>query len=456
MNRRVFHEAVPQRETKRGKQQRGLIAWLRVIALFPFRVLASPFRLYVRVRHSMTAASVTVLLICIVSLNIVWGYPWSGMFAACLSLLLVGRITNWLTRPRLEIGFSLPRSTPAGQPFAVVTHAKNVGYLPAMTLRIGFKAPRKRRANAEAGFSLREPHAVSLIQPGQRIHRSGSVQFDRRGVQVLPDLIVTSTFPFHLFRSSQQFQTFTSIAVTPKLMVGDEDDLTRTLLNALGNWSHRLLAGDALDYTGSREYEVGMAVRRWDFSSWARLGRPIVREFQSPTIQMVTLVVDTACDKGQDPSQIERVLSLAATAVTDLTRKSVRVGLFIPHAESSNTQFSEAGFSTGDSESLLIRMADAQLVEPAESNRQIERVVGQMRHTPLLILTTRKEIAIDAKASQVTVLRIDPAEEEPPRQKSSRTHPSTESQQSATNQRLDAGTINKPNHDVASVGEGAA
>lgn len=444
MNRRVFHEAVPQREIKRGTQQRGVIAWLRLITLFPLRVLASPFRLYVRLRQSMTAASVTVLLICIVSLNIVWGYPWSGMFAACLSLLLVGRLTNWLTRPRLEVGFSVPRSTPAGQPVAVVTHVKNIGYLPAMTLRIGFKALRKRRANPQAGFSLREPHAISLIQPGQRIHRNGSVQFDRRGVQVLPDLIVTSTFPFYLFRSSQQFQTFTSIAVTPKLMVGDEDDLTRTLLNALGNWSHRLLAGDAVDYTGSREYEVGMAVRRWDFASWARLGRPIVREYQSPTIQMVTLVVDTACDVGQDPSQIERVLSLAATAVTDLTRKSVRVGLFIPHAKSPNHQFSETGFSTGDCESLLIRMADAHLVEPAESNRQIERVVGQMRHTPLLILTTRKEIAIDAEALQLTVLRIDPAEKEPARQINRRTPRTTESEQSATN------------HDVGSVRGGAA
>ncbi len=66
------------------------------------------------------------------------------------------------------------------------------------------------------------------------------------------------------------------------------------MLDAFGGWSHKLLSGDALDYTGSREYQVGMPVRRWDFTSWARLGRPIVREFQSPSIQLVTLIVDTS------------------------------------------------------------------------------------------------------------------------------------------------------------------
>jgi len=271
---------------------------------------------------------------------------------------------------------------------------------------------RKRRRHRERGdgFSLRPPHSVSLIQVGHRIHRSSSVRFDHRGVQPLPDLRVTSMFPFHLFRSTQRYESGTTIAVTPKLLSGEEDDLARTLLDALGNWSHRLLAGDALDYTGSREYEVGMAVRRWDFSSWARLGRPIVREFQSPTIQMVTLVIDTAVDSGDDSEKIERVLSLAATAVTELTRKSVRVGMYVTQVEDADLQVSDPGLSPGDTESLLIRLADAKSVEAEESDRQIHRVVEQMRHTPMLVLTARSEVMIDVKATALSLLRIDPPE----------------------------------------------
>jgi uncharacterized protein (DUF58 family) len=407
----VFHQAVPKSVWKRaavqGVSPRRSI--LRLV-LLPIRMLIAPFRMYAAVRRTVTPASVTILLVSIVSLNIVWGYPWSGMFAACASLMLVGWISNWLTRPKLEIGFSLPRSAPAGQSFVVVTHAKNVGRLPAMDLGIEFDAGKSSRGREADGFSTRQPHSVALIQIGQRIHRSGSIQFNRRGIWELPDVVVTSLFPFHLFRSTQRYASGTSIAITPTPINGDEDELARSLLDALGTWSHRLLSGDALDYTGSREYEVGMPVRRWDFSSWARLGRPIVREFQSPTIQLVTIVVDTSHETEQDPELVERVLSLAATAVTELSRKSVRVGLFVTHPDDSTLQVADARLSPGDCESLLIRMAEAQAVAPVQADRQIQRMVEQMRHTPLLVLTVRPQVTIGVKASALTVLRIDPTD----------------------------------------------
>lgn len=415
MTRRVFHAAVPRSIWARGDgQPRTWRWWLTQLLLLPIRLLIGPFKLYVNVRSSMTFASVTVLLISIVSLNIVWGYPWSGMFSACVSLLIVGFVTSRLMRPKLELGFSLPRSTPAEQPFIVVTHAKNVGRLPAMDLSIGFRQTKRRRRKSKDGFSLRDAHPVSVIQPSQRIHRSGSIRFDHRGIQTLPDLVVTSMYPFHLFRWTQRFDSATTIAVTPKVLTGDEDELARALIDALGNWSHRLLAGDALDYTGSREYEVGMPVRRWDFSSWARLGRPIVREFQSPTIQMVTLVVDTSLELGQEPALLERVLSVAATAVNDLSRKSVRVGLFVTHAENVGMQVSEAGSSRSDSESLLIQLAEAEAATPKTSDEQIEQVVDQMRHTPLLVITARTSLSVSSNASSLTVLRIDSPEASSP------------------------------------------
>ncbi|MEM8667770.1 MAG: DUF58 domain-containing protein [Planctomycetota bacterium] len=411
MTHRVFHEAVPRSIWQRGNGQHGFGWWMKQIALLPLRVLLAPFQFYKNLRNSMTAASVSVLLISIFSLNIIWGYPWSGMFSASIALLVVGFIINRMTRPRLELGFSLPRSTPAGQPFVVVTHARNIGWLPTMDLSIGFEQLKKRRRKKNAdGFSGSKHETVSLIQTGQRIHRSASVSFDRRGIRTLPDLVVTSMYPFHLFRWTQKYASGTSIAVTPKPLDGNEDGLARSLLDSLGKWSHRLLAGDALDYTGSREYEVGMAVRRWDFASWARLGKPIVREFQSPTIQMVTLIIDTSVNEGQDSEKIERVLSLAANAINDLALKSVRVGLHVTQPQTTELAIADPSLSSTDAESLLIRLAEAESVTTEESDQQINEIVDQMRHTPLLVITSRSDVLLDVNTSSLSVLRIDSAD----------------------------------------------
>jgi uncharacterized protein (DUF58 family) len=299
----------------------------------------------------MTAASVSLLLIGIVTMNIVWGYPWVGMFSACGSLFFVGFAINRMMCPNLRIDFSLPNSSPAGQPFSLVTHVQNRRSVPAMDLEISFAQSQNiRRENhrlSDTGsgcWSRTVPQSLSLIRPGERRNLNASLVNAARGIHALPDIVVTSMFPFHLFRSSRRFPADAYIAITPRPITGDEDALSRGMLDTLGGWSHRLLSGDALDYTGSREYEVGMPVRRWDFASWARLGRPIVREFQSPSIQMVTIIVDTSTsdeastDGSQHESPVERVLSLAATAVTDLTRKMVRVRLYITSEAPSSSQ----------------------------------------------------------------------------------------------------------------------
>ncbi len=221
-------------------------------------------------------------------------------------------------------------------------------------------------------------------------------------------------FPFHLFRSSRRFKSKTRIAVTPRLITGDEDSLSRALLNSLGGWSRKLLSGDALDYTGSREYVVGMPVRRWDFTSWARLGQPIVREFQSPSIQVVTLIVDTSIgEQGvnrdrQDEPLLEQVLSLAATAVIDLTRKTVRVRMYVTSESPSSFDPFESPQSIADSESLLIRLAAAESVSLDDADSRAQQIVDQVGGFPVLILTARPDFQDrHSLPPSVTVIRVD-------------------------------------------------
>ena len=397
---------------------------LRVVRLAG-EVLWLPVRLFIAIRGSMTPASVTLLLVCIVSLNIIWGYPWSGMFSACISMLVVGWLINCLMQPSLRLDHSLPNSSPAGQIFQVVTHVENQRRLPAMEVSVAFlksiPTKRWRRRDSTPSFEIiQDEPVIPIIRSGERIKFDAGVQFHERGIRKLPKIVVTNRFPFHLFASSQVSISNAKIAITPRPLQAEEDAIAQGLLNALGAWSHRLLSGEALDYTGSREYEVGMSVRRWDFPSWARLGKPIVREFQSPSVRMVLLIVDTAIENGvnslEDRDAVdlrERLLSFAATVVNELSHSMVQIRLYVT-GESTTNSLEMPSHAIADSESLLIRLAAAKGVSAAQSDRQVGEVAEHLGKSAILVLSTREDPGFrSAMPGGATIMKVDPAESVP-------------------------------------------
>lgn len=386
------------------------IAW--PIVRTALLTLASPVLLLLSIRRSMTAASVTLLLFGIVSLNIVWGYPWLGPFSAIVTLLVAGWACNRVLRPRLDYQFTLPNHSPSGEPLEVVIGMHNPSSLPALEMSVGFDAKSSASrwgAKSNAPFEIdASPAAISILRPGDRHSKPVRLVGHGRGWHRLPDVIATSMFPFHLFRSTQRFRPTTEIAITPRPLTGDEDPIARGLMDTLGGWTFRLTGGDALDYTGSREYEVGMPVRRWDFVSWARLGRPIVQEFSAPSVQLVTILVDTSCDQ-RNPNQVvrsrearlhqagddallERVLSLAATAVNELCRRRVRTRLFVT-SESIET-FAAARHVTAmtESEPMLIQLASATEATATDSDQRMMDVLEQLGRSPVLLISRRRSL----------------------------------------------------------------
>jgi uncharacterized protein (DUF58 family) len=140
----------------------------------------------------------------------------------------------------------------------------------------------------------------------------------RRGLHKLPRLRATTLFPFHLVRIT------TSWAIEQEMLILP---FYRRLSSCnLAQVAHGLSRGDACaarsvgltgEYIGSREYQPGMAVRRWDYPSWARLGQPVVREFSKPQEPSVAVVLDTFFPQGEQAPQeaipeLEAMLSLAA------------------------------------------------------------------------------------------------------------------------------------------------
>ena len=93
-----------------GKNSGLFVRLIRTV----YSAVTAPLRAFQAVRQAMTPASVSVLLFGIVTLNIIWGFPWTGLFSACVGMFVAGCMIHFITLPSLNSSYSLPSSAPKG------------------------------------------------------------------------------------------------------------------------------------------------------------------------------------------------------------------------------------------------------------------------------------------------------------------------------------------------------
>ena len=86
--------------------------------------------------------------------------------------------------------------------------------------------------------------------------------------------------------------------------------------------------GESMDLLGVRPYRVGDNVRDLHARSWARLGMPVVREYQEEYFSRIGVVVDTGAGVA-DERRLEAAISLAAGVVAHLSRGESLIDLLV-------------------------------------------------------------------------------------------------------------------------------
>ncbi len=420
-------------------------SWTKRLPQTIVSVVTFPLRTAAMVRRSATIASISLLLFTIVSINVLWGYPWSGIFAACISTLAIGLCANQFMQPRLNMNVSLPRSIEAEQTFGFRVHLRNRRRLPALQLvadldlppengpSLRSRKPRNQDHPSHCAYEvLSDASPIPKIGPGESVTADVKMRFWKRGIHTMPDMTVKSMFPFCLFEYTTRIPSQSTVAVTPKRLYQADDSAARGQLSELAAWISTVAAADTSDYAGSREYQYGMPVQRWDYASWARLGKPIVQEFQSPRVQTVCLIVDTAVEphhggpstlpgstlpgstlpgkeatrtSDANPSPptetIETVFSFAATCLTELFQRKVSVKMLIAGESIETADDPQALLDNAhDLEAMLIRLAMARHTPAGLANQHLEAAIASMPKTPTLLLSARQHFpAIVANAA---------------------------------------------------------
>jgi len=261
----------------------------------------------------------------------IFGYPLQLPILRTLATLFMLGFLAWLvnlfSRPRVKVSGAFPAKVSVGQTVTGLFVLSNV-------------SRRTTRDTSAAFFGLdpilrppKEPPYLADIVPGDEATLPVAVQPQRRGLYPLPPLRVFSTFPFNICRTGRKHSVGHSLLVLPSFPPVTSIDIPIGTRYQPGGIALTSDVGESPEYIGNREYQPGDPWHRLDFRSWARLARPVVREYQEEYYCRVALILDTfVSGRRRKPAsgfpELEGAVSMAATVADALSRGEYIIDIF--------------------------------------------------------------------------------------------------------------------------------
>lgn len=220
-------------------------------------------------------------------------------------------VSGWLSEQAirdLTLERQIPRAVTVGRELVLRYHVRNrKRRLPSMAVELH-----------EAG--LPEPAFVSHVPPGGSATASSSNGFVRRGVYPLGVVTIGTSFPFGLFRKERDVVLPGEVIVWPRhdLPVREPAAGAGRGRRAQATHAARGAPGFRGEYRNLRGYRVGDDPRDIHWRSTARLGQPVVREYERGDSDVRWICLDTRGEEGPGAERaVETAASLAASAVAE-------------------------------------------------------------------------------------------------------------------------------------------
>ncbi|MCG6874986.1 MAG: DUF58 domain-containing protein [Betaproteobacteria bacterium] len=326
------------------------------------------------------------------------------VFAVGISLMLVGFIGRGRLRPALEITRHLPRFVTVGKPAHYVVTLRNVSTrtLDGLTLdeRLQQRYPdaaafARRRTRATNWFDravgypdwldwlqrLRRvavsPADIPVLKPRQSAEVTLALQPLHRGVAFFEGFAVTRGDPLGLWRSLYDAPGAEALVVLPQIHPVKWPVFSGSRHYQPGGISQASRVGDSEEFRSLRDYRPGDPLRAIHWRSWARTGRPVVKEYQEEYFTRHALVLDTATTATMGEA-FEAAVSVAASyAVASRGTDSLLDLLFV--GEDAHRITVGRGVGTSDT---LLRVLAAVETSPPESFARLARSVTA--HAPAI------------------------------------------------------------------------
>jgi len=326
-----------------------------------FRILYQFYRLFSGARHralrrvtgpgrSLVIATMVAAMMGIDPDNTV-GYQG---FTLLFALLVVGTVFSSFFRLRFSAARFLPRFGTVGQPFNYRVAVRNLtpknqagltllenladprpSYREWKALQLDdekhvrpFRVSRRRRTNPFQLATVKEA-VIPPIPANQEVQAEVQLTPLRRGILQFSAVSLARTDPFGLFRTFVKKPLPQTVLILPKRYWLPPIALPGALKYQQGGVALASNVGQSDEFVALREYRRGDPIRHIHWRSWAKTGKPIVKEFEDEFFVRHALILDTFT-KRPHSDEFEEAVSVAASfACTVLTQESLLDLLFV-------------------------------------------------------------------------------------------------------------------------------
>lgn len=267
-------------------------------------------------------------------------------FSFFAGLLLTAWGVSLFNRPRLAVERHLADRCMAGQTIPMTIRVRNDSKKPQLDIgAYEFNLPKKLKLQEESNYLQR-------LEPRQSHEFEYALRTHKRGLYVLHGATGLSAFPFALTHAKRFSPQTHRLSVYPKFAPIRDLRIHTGERHQPGGVMLLSKVGESMEYVGNREYRLGDRVRDLHLRSWARVGRPIVRQYQQEYMTRVAMIVDTFTPYyklphfrtsgtglqrlwkaqmliGADIEMFEAQLSLAAAVADNLARRDYLIDFFV-------------------------------------------------------------------------------------------------------------------------------
>jgi uncharacterized protein (DUF58 family) len=278
------------------------------------------------------------------------------IFTLAFSLIAAAMLAALLLRPKFQVTRILPRVITAGQAFDYRVRVKNLGVRAADGLALLEDLGDPRPTFAEFRSALKFPTyrgwwrlamrnqvaqlddtALPALAPRAEAEVRVQGLAYRRGTLRLASATIARADPLGLFRALARVALPDKVVVLPRRY-----DLPHFVLPGARRYQKGGVAlassvGESEEFMSLRDYRPGDPLQRVHWKSYARSGKPVVKEYQDEFFERHALVLDTFADHtfgDRDDAAFEDAVSLAASFACTLDTQESLLDLIFVGTES--------------------------------------------------------------------------------------------------------------------------
>jgi len=313
------------------------------------------------------------------------------IFTFLCALLGAAMLAALLLRPRFEVARVLPRLVTAGQAFDYRVLVKNSGARPADGLALLEDLADPRPSLVQFRSALRFPTyrgwwrlalrnqvaqidvcALPALAPRAEAEVRVRGRAYRRGTLILEGATIARADPLGLFRGLARIAQPDKLVVLPRRYRLPPLDLPGARRYQHGGVALASSIGESEEFMSLRDYRPGDPLQRIHWKSYARSGKPVVKEYQDEFFERHALALDTFTER--DGPEFEEAVSLAASfACTVDTQESLLDLVFV----GADSHCYTAGRGQMRPESLLEILAGVRTAGPTGFRRLHDAVLAR-------------------------------------------------------------------------------